>query len=97
MYKRQEYTVTLGNLVTSPITGGILCYQQIQRARRSSGVDTVTLRNRLFSGAAYYNGTDKVTGDAYENVNDFWELDPATAAAWTETNVNALLASGIMV
>ena len=93
-----EYTVTLGNLVTSPITGGVLAYHQVQRARRSSGVDTVTLRNRLKSGTTYYNGTDKVTGDAYENVNDFWELDPDTGpAAWDETGINQIRASGIMV
>ena len=93
-----EYTVTLAALVDSPISGGIAGLQLSQRGRRSSGVDVTTLRSRVDSGGTYYNGTDKVMADTYDNVTDIWEQDPnAGPAAWTETTVNALLASGIMV
>jgi len=90
-----EYTVTMEDILASPAS--IKAYQQTQRGRRASGGDTVTLRNRLFSNATYYNGTDKVMSDAYENVNDIFEVDPDTSADWTETNINAVLASGILV
>ena len=89
-----QYTVTTADLPFSP--SAIRAIQTVFTARKT-GTDLITVRPRIYSGAAYYNGVDLALGSDYLSQGDLWELDPATAAAWTETNVNALKVSGILV
>lgn len=60
----------------------------IYAAKSDAGARSV--RRVLRTGAANYTGSDRALGTGYINYRELFVTDPATAAAWTASNVNAL-------
>jgi len=89
-----EYTLTTGSISFTP--SSIIAAQLLTVARKT-GTEVANLRPRIDSGASYYNGTDINLPVSYAGNMYIWELDPDTSLAWTESGVNAVKPSGIIV
>lgn len=91
-----QYTLTTGTIGTSP--SSIIGCQLLTKARSTDG-GLATLRPRIDSGGTYYNADDFFLPPIDYLCNSFiWELDPdAGPGAWTESAVNAVKPSGIIV
>ena len=78
---------TLSNL--SVATGTIKGVQVCTTARKDDA-NARNIRRVLRSGGTNYEGTDIPLASTYVQYTEILETDPATAAAWTIANVNAL-------
>lgn len=79
-------TFTLGNL-PADVTS-VKAVMPVVRARKTDGGDG-TLQVSMVSGASTGSGASRPITVAYTYWSDVIEVDPATAAAWTPTAVNA--------
>jgi len=77
-----------GNLVGT--IGSVKCVQ-VQALAKTDGAPTPTnLQLAVRSGSADYLSGDKAVPSASKQLWNLWETDPATAAAWSESGVNAM-------
>lgn len=80
-------TLVLANLIpTGSVIKGI--QTSAYALKTDAGAASLALVTR--SGGTDYDGASVALATAYNYVNEVRETDPATAAAWTETNFNAL-------
>jgi hypothetical protein len=77
---------TLSNLPTN--VTAVKALMTFTRAANSDG-GTGNMKTGLVSGATSGLGADKPLTSAFTYYNDFFEVDPNTAAAWTVANANA--------
>jgi hypothetical protein len=70
--------------------GIIKCVQMQARAKYEGAPTPTHVQLALRSGGTDYFSADKTPGGSFSNIGNIWETDPATAAAWTESGVNAM-------
>lgn len=56
---------------------------------RKDDAGSRTLRAIARAGSTNYEGSDLLLGDTYLDQQQIWPINPATAAAWTEEDINA--------
>lgn len=59
---------------------------------RRDDASAVTARNKMKNGATTSTGADRTTNTSYEWWADLYETNPDTAAAWTLSDINGLIA-----
>jgi hypothetical protein len=77
----------------SNLTGAIdniKCVQVQARAMKEGNATPQNIKLAVRSGATDYVSADKALTTSYKSYCNLWETDPATAAAWTESGVNAM-------
>jgi hypothetical protein len=80
-------TFAAGNLVGS--IGAVLCVQLQARAFYEGAPTPTKLKLAVRSGTTNYYGSDETLTTVAKAWMKLWETDPDTAAAWTESGVNA--------
>jgi hypothetical protein len=70
-------------------TSGVIRAATIQMLAAKVGTDPKYIRGLVRSGGADYEGTSQLLSTSYTVYGDTRELDPATAAAWAYTAINA--------
>jgi hypothetical protein len=76
----------------SNLPGGVLGPVRAVQAHafaRKTDVAVRAIRNVIRSGGVDYEGVDKTLTTSYAYYSHMWETDPATAAAWLPTGVDA--------
>lgn len=74
------------------VTPGTIHAVQVSVCARKTDAGTREARTKLLSNATTVNGDTTALGSSYGWLRDVVELDPDTAAAWTEAGVNAAFA-----
>jgi hypothetical protein len=80
-------TYAMGNLPTTPLTILAVCPLIIAK---KTDAGTRAIVPVIRSGGTDYEGTDAYLGTSYDVYREAFIEDPDTAAAWTESGVNAM-------
>jgi len=83
----EQDTYAMGNLPTTPLTILAVCPLIIAK---KTDAGTRAIVPVIRSGGTDYEGTDAYLGTSYDVYREAFIEDPATAAAWTESGVNAI-------